>query len=550
MLVEATSEAERARWQKPILDTRQQNDAMALRQYLQRNQRRNQYMGSFLNFDSDRAIRNVQNYSFSWNIGNPLAEDIGWDVGFTSLHDRYNDVRHSLFRLVESQRREIADQAIELMRSGTAKMSLDFPDVLERFKTAFWQLLAPKRLVDVSLPQQQIYYEFNGNKLSLDTLSAGEKEVVNIVFDFLLRGPQHCIVLFDEPELHLHPELSYKLLQTLAGIGTSNQFVFSTHSPEIISASLENTVVFVTPPRGPADNQAVIVHRDDQTHHALQMLGQSIGVISLGKKLVLVEGEDASLDKQTYGAIVQGSFPEFVLVPVGGKGALRSFDEVRDSILNKTIWGVVFYLLCDRDAVNLLGKGTLAAAGLKTVKLLPRYHLENYFLDERTLADGFRYLESIESWLCNPGAIREKLREIAATVVPYAVALNVAATVREKVGNVSVMPKGSGGALSREALAQLILQRVAAEQARVGAGLDKAGIESLVMDDYERLSRAVRDDDPVWQSDLPGRVILSKFAGVAGIQVGRLKQLYLGSADKPKVFADIFEIFQTFRDGT
>jgi hypothetical protein len=40
-------------------------------------------------------------------------------------------------------------------------------------------------------------------------------------------------------------------------------------------------------------NQALIVHRDDQTHHALQALGQSIGVISLGKKLVLIEGQES-----------------------------------------------------------------------------------------------------------------------------------------------------------------------------------------------------------------------------------------------------------------
>jgi predicted ATP-dependent endonuclease of OLD family len=66
---------------------------------------------------------------------------------------------------------------------------------------------------------------------------------VNIVFDFLLRNPSDCIVFFDEPELHLHPELSYKLLQTLSSIGKNNQFVFCTHSPEIITASIENSVV-------------------------------------------------------------------------------------------------------------------------------------------------------------------------------------------------------------------------------------------------------------------------------------------------------------------
>jgi predicted ATP-dependent endonuclease of OLD family len=158
-------------------------------------------------------------------------------------------VQHSLFKLVESQRRKLAEQAVQLRAEGKTSMPLDFPDPLQKFKEAFWQLLAPKRLVDVDVKQQAIMYELDGEKRQIETLSSGEREVVNIVFDFLLRNPSDCIVFFDEPELHLHPELSYKLLQTLSSIGRNNQFVFCTHSPEIITASIENSVVFVTPRR-------------------------------------------------------------------------------------------------------------------------------------------------------------------------------------------------------------------------------------------------------------------------------------------------------------
>lgn len=549
IIVEATDDDERQRWGRSTLDTRQPNEANILRGQLQRNQRRNRYQRSFLNFDSDRAIRNVQNYGFSWDIGNPYAEDIGWDIGFQSLQNRYNDVRHSLFRLVESQRRQIADQVLSMQKAGKKELILDFPDVLKPFKEAFWRLLAPKQMAEVDVKNQQIYYEYNGAKLSFDTLSSGEREVVNIVFDFLLRSPQHCIVLFDEPELHLHPELSYKLLQTLSGIGEGNQFIFSTHSPEIISASLENTVVFVTPPRGAEDNQAVIVHRDDETHHALQTLGQSIGVISLGKHLVLIEGEETSLDKQTYGAILKNRFPEFVLVPVGGKDGIRSFEDIRESILSKTIWGVDFYLLCDHDAINSLGKEAISSEIGKKIKSLSKYHLENYFLDENILALIFSGMEPTDSWLRNPVEIKNRIRELALSVVPYAAALNISATVRETVGNVSIMPKGAGAVSSAEELADLICQRVNNEIGRVSSGLDPAAIHTMTITEYHRLRDSVTNDDPSWRSELPGRVILNKFAAAAQIQVGRLKQLYLSKAEGTDAFAEIVTIFQSFRDG-
>jgi AAA domain, putative AbiEii toxin, Type IV TA system len=549
MIVEATREDEWNRWGKRILDTRQAQDANLLGAHMHRSQRRNRYQSSFLNFDSDRAIRNVQAYGFSWTIGDPFEEEIAWNLGLNPLQSRYNDVRHSLFRIVEGQRREIADRALRLQREGATQLPLTFPDVLRPFKDAFWLLLGPKKLVEVSTQNQEIYYEHNGAKLGFGTLSSGEKEVVNIVFDFILRNPQHCVVIFDEPELHLHPELSYKLLQALQSVGDSNQFILSTHSPEIISASLENTVVFVTPARDETYNQAVVVHRDDQTHHALQALGQSIGVISLGKKLVLIEGNEASLDKQTYGAILQGAYPEFVLVPVGGRDTLRSFDDVRESILNKTIWGVDFYLLCDRDAVNLLGPAQLGAVAQRNIKVLPRYHIENYFLDETILARVFGVIEPADSPRRNPRAIKAALLEIAASVIPYAVALNVAATVRERVGNVSIMAKGVSDARTAGELAAKILERVGQESTRLNAGLDGNAIAALVVSEHARLSRAVETDDPVWRSDLPGRIILNKFAATTSLQIGHLKQLYLSNAERAVTFAEIVALFEGFRNG-
>ncbi|MBS0383957.1 MAG: hypothetical protein JSS00_01250, partial [Proteobacteria bacterium] len=118
MIVEATDGDERAAWGKERLDTRIEEDSKKLRAHLRRNQRRNRYYSSFLNFDSDRAVRNVQSFTFTWDIQNPFAEDVGWDLGLSQLSSRYNDVRHSLFRLVESQRREIADKAIATRDSG------------------------------------------------------------------------------------------------------------------------------------------------------------------------------------------------------------------------------------------------------------------------------------------------------------------------------------------------------------------------------------------------------------------------------------------------
>ena len=84
------------------------------------------------------------------------------------------------------------------------------------------------------------------------------------------------------------------LIQTLQTIGSRNQFFLSTHSPDIISASLDRSVVFVSPPRdepgGEPSNQAILVSEDDNTHQALRLLGQSIGIVALGRRRPPLEG--------------------------------------------------------------------------------------------------------------------------------------------------------------------------------------------------------------------------------------------------------------------
>jgi AAA domain, putative AbiEii toxin, Type IV TA system len=233
-------------------------------------------------------------------------------------------------------------------------------------------------------------------------ISSDEARRIAFGFDFLSRAPSDCVVIFDEPELHLHPELSYRLLQTLRRTGERNQFIFCTHSAEIITASLEDTVIFIAPAKDDTTNQALVVKEDDETHQALKLLGQSIGIISLGKKLVLIEGEQGSLDKQTYGAILRDQFPKLVLVPSGGKSLIRSFSNLNDKVLTKTIWGVEFFMLCDRDAMPLHEIGAMERDSGGRIKALKKYHLENYFLDEKTIATMFEPMTVEGDWLRSP----------------------------------------------------------------------------------------------------------------------------------------------------
>ena len=211
------------------------------------------------------------------------------------------------------------------------------------FTEAFFKLSGPKVLEKPTLDFRKLMYVDGEQRLGIESLSSGESEVFRIVIDIVLRQPSHSIVFFDEPDLHLHPELLSRLIATLQGIGESNQFILATHSAELISSSLDESVIFLTPPKDDDSNQAVQIEPTGDVAEALHQLGQSVGIVSLGKKIVLIEGTDASLDKKTYGQIVKDKFPELVLLPSGSKNTLSSFDTIVSQVLERSLWGIRFF---------------------------------------------------------------------------------------------------------------------------------------------------------------------------------------------------------------
>jgi len=548
LVLDATSETEVEAWGKPQIDTANGQDARLLQNILQANRLRRNWKSSVVNIESDRSIRKIDPYKFSFDVVDPDEESVSWNFTFGGFQNRYQDTIHAIFRKVHAHRNKISSKAERLMRQGKRSMQLDFSDPLEPFKKAFRQLLAPKELLDADLKAQQLKYALEGQELLLTTLSSGESEVTNIVFDFILRSPSDCVVIFDEPELHLHPELSYKLIQTLTGIGENNQFIFCTHSPDIITASLEHSVVFIGPPLSEGQNQAIPVSEDDETNQALKLLGQSVGIIALGKKIVLIEGTHASLDKLTYGAILKESFPDLVLVPCGGKGLIRSFSTLVEEVLDKSIWGVEFFMLCDGDTIPLsLDKSALTKLSKGRLSVLDRYHLENYFLEEDILARVFASLELESSWLRTPASIRKVLKDIAKDMISYTVALYTSAHFREEVGNIDLMPRECNGK-SAEHLKSIICSKATTEETRINQTIDSKNIAKFIDDIMKRMEDSIEKDTDDWKKLIPGKSILNIFSSKAGMQVGMLKRAYIAEAMKsdPNPFNEIIQIFERF----
>jgi putative AbiEii toxin of type IV toxin-antitoxin system len=514
-----------------------------LAQTLQRSQRRGNWRSSAFHIDSSRQITAVGPPAWSWDFSDPTSEEIGWDFLFNPFQARFQDTIHAIYRLLGHHRTEIAKRAIAMQHEGAPAMPLDFPDPLARFREAFNLLLGPKTLADIDISSPQIRYIQDGVLLGIEQLSSGEKEAFNIVFDLLLRQPEDCIIFFDEPELHLHPELSFRLLKTLQVIGARNQFLLLTHSADIISSALEHSVILLTPQlRG--RNQAVKLQAADDTVTALRELGQNLGVISLGRRIVLIEGAESSIDRDTYGAILQAQFPGFVLAPSGGRQTIISFSRVVEDVLQKTIWGIDFYMLADRD--NSLPEKVLSeleGRSSNRLRFLPRLHIENYFLDEGTIAEAFADLVPASDWRRDANAIRERLQALAGELVPMAVNRWLSTQARSLIGEIDLAIKfGDRGAV--EEFLREVLHAARKEELRISGQFEPSVLEGQVKLRWKELSDALGSNE--WKRLFPGKVIFGKFCGQAGLAAGFLRTAYIAAARRRgfSPFEDVLEIFR------
>jgi predicted ATPase len=544
LVVRATCESERQAWQSDTLDTAVPEQAQKLRQTLQRNRRRGKWQSSAYHIDSQRQVSQINPLNWSWSFADPSIEEVGWDFAFHGLANRYQDTIHSIRRMLGYHRTAIAKKALELQRAGQREMALDFPDPLEPFQRAFALLLAPKQLAPMELEWHEPRYTINGQMLELGTLSSGEREVFSIVMDLVLHQPEDCIIFFDEPELHLHPELSFRLLKTLQTIGVRNQFILCTHSADLISSSLEHSVVFVSPPRDRA-NQGIAIKPGDESAVALKELGQSLGVISLGKKIVLIEGTERSLDRDTYGSITQGLFPSLVLVPSGSRQTSLSFAKVVEEVLDRTLWGIDFFMLADRDtSLPEAQLADLEAHADGRLKFLPRLHVENYFLDARTIASAFRDLVGADSWLRDPAVIEGRLHSLAREAIPVAVNMWLSTQLRSLVGEIDVALKDVEGKSEVE-LAGMLPARVAEEHRRVNQYLDHGFAEAELRKRWATLTDSLAARNEAWRFLFPGKLLVGRFCGAARINKGYFTSLYIAHAHRQEAnpFQELIDIF-------
>lgn len=541
-------EEARDRWQNDLLSIQagQHNDVFA--SYMNSRTRGGSYTGTLIQIDANRAVTNVNFQAI--NLSTPDPDDLDMDVRYflSSFLNRWQDTVNKIYQKFANRDQKIA-QYVKTNPDGTSAEALRrFPDPFIPYQEIFAKLLPGKQLqpIDPRAPQEFQYRTTSGVVLPFQTLSSGEQEVIKITFDLLAKRITHCVFLIDEPELHLHPTLTFRLIETLRGIGGgTNQFIFFTHSADLISTYYATgDVYFIDQDRG-QENQAHRLSELDASHTELvKAMGDNLGLFAVGKKLVFVEGQHASRDRLTYHSIAQKHFPEAYIVPTGSADSVIATSTLGKE-LERAVFGINFFMVRDRDGLTDDAVAEIEANA--HVRCLKRRHIENYFLDSDVLAKVAQRFCLPARWHA-PATIESKLLDIAQRSFNDAYVLSMKEFLR--VNRSFEIPKvkdtqiKSHEQVEDEFLAgtfvalQNQFQKLQETQLREIFGHEKARLQSSL-------------GSGLWRWVFPGKLIFERFCGQEGFVTDstRVRQAYVEIAldEKPQVFQEIADIFARFR---
>jgi putative ATP-dependent endonuclease of OLD family len=156
-----------------------------------------------------------------------------------------------------------------------------------------------------------------------------------------------AILLIEEPEMFLHPQMQRSLYKTLRKIGEKNQVIYTTHSPHFVSVPDYRDVLLVRRnEEGTYVVQSSLASDNKRREKLLKELDPERNELFFAKRLLLVEGDTEKLSFPEYAAGLDIDLDRAgaTIVEVGGKRNLKDFAELAISFQIPT--GIVY----DKDS--------------------------------------------------------------------------------------------------------------------------------------------------------------------------------------------------------
>ena len=351
-----------------------------------------------------RSDRNYPQKGFDqrkiFSYANVIRKEHLWSMAFNTSEIQYLDMYEYLVQRRYHYLQELGNYHNKKNKGGAVGVEpadplIPYEELLNRlfpdYKFADQNENIPSNLF-IELPTKEI--------ITFNDLSSGEKEVFFILSFFIRHNVENAIIVIDEPELHLHPELSRLLIRNIKSIRNGNQIWIATHNSEIIDEAGRDKVIYVTRDINTRKAKFVTGENEQDVIIQLKNLFGFSGYIGIAKNLVFLEGDNSSPDRKFYSTLFPKDNSNFKLIPSNGSDNLNRINGAILSIMDANLGWMKFHLIRDRDYLTpvMIEKYRNHSSG--KVFVLSKHELENYLLDfniiSTVLIDIFDISKSVD----------------------------------------------------------------------------------------------------------------------------------------------------------
>jgi hypothetical protein len=198
------------------------------------------------------------------------------------------------------------------------------------------------------------------------------------------------VLIVDEPEIYLHPDLQHRLFHLLKA--TDKQIILATHSAEMVNEAEHDDVIIVNKQKRTATRVADI----EGLQEALFSIGSGQNIhlarLSRGRKLLFLEGDDYRLLRRLASRLGCNNLAEstdITVVPIGGFGQRQKIQDAAWTFEKVLRSEIAIAAVLDRDYRCVEEITELAGDARTTVPhfhILQRKELENYLLVPEAIA--------------------------------------------------------------------------------------------------------------------------------------------------------------------
>jgi len=237
------------------------------------------------------------------------------------------------------------------------------PTKFERLVT-IWERLLPHRQLHISGDNIEVTVQGSDIHYKASEMSDGERAIFYMIAQ-TLAAAENSLLIFDEPELHVHRSIMAKLWDELEAARQDCAFIYITHDLEFAASRVA---------------QKFIIRDFDPTPHwAIEAVPENTGfdeeittlILGSRRPILFVEGKDNSLDL----AIYRCCYPAWTVIPRG------SCEEVIHSVVtmrrNQDLTRITCSGIVDGDDYEAEDVAYLGSLG---IAVLPVSEIENIIL--------------------------------------------------------------------------------------------------------------------------------------------------------------------------